>query len=352
MKVWRVDNYNDYFSNIVKVPEKEFKSKIADNEKKLFYSEYINKTKKNGLRKIYCVTENSDLYKIQKNIKNNFLDNIMLSDSSYGFRKGRSYYDFLASHKSFYSGKYFLRLDIRDFFGSIEYSLIEDVVSYYFVVGENLTSSQKKELLQNTLSSMTYENKVPQGAITSPTLSNIVFRQLDLRIEKFCQNVDAIYTRYADDLLFSSYNRNLHSAKFINFIRSILISKGFHINHSKTIRTKNLISLNGFVISENDIHLSRKKLASLSRILFCLETPKWINSKASFVNLNMKLKTEGDKHLFEGKYALLNFLAGFRAFIIPIVRSMDDSKLRKKQQKYIVRIEKTIEKIEKLPPKK
>ena len=129
----------------------------------------------------------------------------MLADSCVGFRKKCSYYDFLEPHKAFYSNCYFIRLDIVDFYNSIPYYLIEEVISHYFIIGQGLNESQKKRLVNYILKAMTYRKKIVQGAITSPALSNVIFRQLDLRIEKYCRKVDVTYTRYADDLLFSSY---------------------------------------------------------------------------------------------------------------------------------------------------
>ncbi|APQ77512.1 reverse transcriptase family protein [Clostridium botulinum] len=348
MKVWKIENYDDYFNFIVKVSEDNINELLSQDEKKKYYSGYIEIKKKIGKRKIYCVDKDSKLFKLQKNIKSNFLDNIMLSDACYGFRKGYSYYDFLSPHKDFYSKKYFLRIDIKEFFNCIDYSIIEDVIKHYFVVGDNLTKSQKKKLIQYTLKAVTYRKKVIQGAITSPVLSNIIFRQLDLRIEKYCKYIDVIYTRYADDLLFSSYNRFLHSRAFINIISRILNSKGFDINYSKIIRArnsdKNSVSINGYVIND-EIHLSRTKLKSLNRVLFYLENTKWKNCKNDFESLNKKMKAENDIHNFSGKYELVNFLTGYRAFIISIVKGTDDIILKQKYQKYIERIELLVKKL-------
>lgn len=94
-----------------------------------------------------------------------------------------------------------MRLDIKNFFENINNQLIEKVFDYYFRIDDDTTNN---EALIDFREMVTLEGKVPQGAITSPTLSNIVFRQLDLRIYKYCKKFNITYTRYADDLLFSS----------------------------------------------------------------------------------------------------------------------------------------------------
>ena len=91
----------------------------------------------------------------------------------------------------------------------------------------------------------TLNNHAIQGAITSPAISNIIFRSLDIRIEKYCEKIGVHYTRYADDMLFSSESSYIHSYKFTNAIQAIISDKGFYLNRKKTLKCENEISLNG-----------------------------------------------------------------------------------------------------------
>lgn len=96
---------------------------------------------------------------------------------------------------------------------------------------------------------LTYKYTLYRDAITSSyNKCNIVFRELDIRIQKYCRKYDIIYTRYADDLLFSGYNSILLKKTFYKGIEKIVGSRGFQINYLKTKRAKEYISLNGFVI--------------------------------------------------------------------------------------------------------
>lgn len=346
MKNWKIDNYQTFFDNIIKVSEEKLRTSIHQDEKNNYYAEYYEIPKKLGNRKIYCVNKKSLLYDIQRQLSKNFLINIMISDSAYGFRKGYSYIDFLIPHVSFYKDKFYLRLDIENFFGSINISFLEEVLSYYFEVNEKLSEQQKKILLKYTLDIITYENKLVQGAVTSPVVSNIVFRQLDIRIDKYCRKLGIEYSRYVDDLLFSSQSKKVQSKAFLERIQQIVGSKGFKINHSKTIRAEGELSLNGYVIDQS-VRLSRKKLENLSRVLFFIERNDWENSKNDFQNLNNKMKLDlGHTNIeFSGKYSLVNYLAGNRAFIISIIKHSDNEKFLSKSKKIIGRIEKLILKI-------
>lgn len=76
------------------------------------------------------------------------------------------------------------------------------------------------------------ENALPQGAPTSPVLSNIIGKSLDNRLIKFAKYFKLNYSRYADDLAFSG---NKIPIKIIDYIRKIVESENYEINDSKTL---------------------------------------------------------------------------------------------------------------------
>lgn len=87
-----------------------------------------------------------------------------------------------------------------------------------------------------------YRGNLPQGAPSSPIITNLITRILDYRIVKVAKKYRFTYTRYADDLTFST-NRDLYSnklkarnelANFIKEIRKIIEGSGFTINDKKT----------------------------------------------------------------------------------------------------------------------
>ncbi|MBQ7673800.1 MAG: hypothetical protein IJT36_04665 [Alphaproteobacteria bacterium] len=172
----------------------------------------------------------------------------------------------------------------------------------------------------------TFQDHFIQGAITSPDISNIVFRSLDIRIERYCQKLNITYTRYADDLLFSSESDYVHKKMFLNKIKHIIKDKSFELNHDKTLKFRREIALNGYVVGK-DIRLSRSRLNSLNKIIFKM------NLK-SFTGFN----TEWNKKIVRNK------LAGYRAFLIQSIRYTDDIIIRNKIQNKISSVEKLINK--------
>lgn len=208
----------------------------------------------------------------------------------------------------------------------------------------------RDELIKMIFEILTYNNILIQGAITSPIISNIVFRELDIRIQKYCRKYDIIYTRYADDLLFSGYNSILLKKTFYKGIEKIVGSRGFQINYLKTKRAKEYISLNGFVI-DNDIRLSRKKLEEINRIIFFLnrkdELKKIKKGDVSGLNMHLRKETNINTDRFAGKYELLNYLNGYRAFIISAMKYSEDENFLSKSKNKIEKLEDIVNKIAK-----
>lgn len=323
MKRWRIDNYRDFFNKILKVEEDELIA-LLENKNNV-YSSYKIKKKK-GHRTIYYLKDNLDLAKIQGNLIKNFLSNIMLSESCYGFRCNLNYIDFLERHTTLSNDRYFLRLDISNFFESISMELIIDVLSYYIEDSEYVTSDESNKIVYYIKEIVTFDDKLVQGIATSPIISNIVFRQLDIRIEKYCRKLGVEYSRYADDLLFSSEIKSkIHGDFFIGKIAKILSSKSFNLNHKKTIKADKELCINGYVVGKN-IRISRKKMQTISRVLFFLNSVN-IKKNLNFLDeLNHKLKNEmkDNRIYFLNKIQLINYLSGNRAYLISILRYSDE----------------------------
>ena len=81
-----------------------------------------------------------------------------------------------------------------------------------------------------------YNGHLPQGAPTSPIITNLIMNILDIRILKLCKKYRLTYTRYADDLTFSTnYEKFLEEKDFFIIDLNNLISKfGFKINTKNT----------------------------------------------------------------------------------------------------------------------
>ena len=144
---------------------------------------------------------------------------------AHGFVKGRSIKTNAEPH---IGKKIILRLDIRDFFSSVTDNMVLDRLRRTNIGGE-----KERVILELCM----LEGVLPQGAPTSPFLANMVMTRFDARIasymNKLCAPDGCNYTRYADDLCFSSDNEILGFKSTVGKIRGVLRNEGFYLNDKK-----------------------------------------------------------------------------------------------------------------------
>jgi hypothetical protein len=138
-----------------------------------------------------------------------------------------------------------VRIDIKDFFPSIEEGHVRQAL-----VNEGIPGSVAREIA----CTCTVEGRLPQGAPTSPLISNLVMKPLDYRLAGLARSRDdefkmISYTRYADDLTFSGNDPRLNL--IIHPVREILAEAGFEINRGKTLvlRRSNRQTVTGVVVN-------------------------------------------------------------------------------------------------------
>lgn len=121
--------------------------------------------------------------------------------------------------------RHLLNMDLLDFFPSINAARIRALfLSVHFGYNEALATALA--LLT------THKGKLPIGAPTSPALSNFICIEMDLQLQSFCGEAGFVYTRYADDLSFSS--EHPFTADHLSAIESIISKHGFQTNPRKT----------------------------------------------------------------------------------------------------------------------
>lgn len=81
-----------------------------------------------------------------------------------------------------------------------------------------------------------YNGRLPQGAPTSPIITNLIFQIVDWKIMALAKKYRVDYSRYADDLTFSTNMKtfNNDAEKFIKELERIIMRSGFLINEKKT----------------------------------------------------------------------------------------------------------------------
>lgn len=229
-----------------KVPIKDSNGKpvlIADRSRKPLYKIHkiekgINKkTGKKMYRYIQAPCE--QLKYIQTQIVGQILSKIDLPPYITGFRKNKGIRDTAKVHAG---KKTVISLDIRNFFNSIKQTHLMEVFCQFFHYPIRV-SKVLSELC-------TYKAFVPQGAPSSPALSNIIgFYFFDKEIEQIAKKYDCEMTRFADDITFSTDKeypkRTTKNQEGVEIIRSdlddmieeidgILRKSGFKLNKYKT----------------------------------------------------------------------------------------------------------------------
>jgi RNA-directed DNA polymerase len=219
--------------------------KIIQNRNN-YYSYYLMKKKKGGFRRI--VAPYKDLKFMQSWIKENILDKIDTSQQATGFIKGKS---ILTNAKNHENSNVILNIDLSNFFETITEKRVYGIFSS-LGYSKNLAVEFAK-ICTAQISEEKYDAMPPekqkyfkeiyqlkesvlvQGAPTSPNLSNLVCRRLDLRLSKLANKLGINYSRYADDITFSGNESNLPS---IGIFKKIIEDEGFIINWDKVGRYK------------------------------------------------------------------------------------------------------------------
>lgn len=119
----------------------------------------------------------------------------------------------------------FLKTDIHEFFNSIQYDLLLDLIL------EDTACKKNKALMKLILKTCFYDGHMPIGFVTSPALSDLYLHKLD---KSFVNRANVVYSRYADDFIISG-NGNEEIMKDIkNEIESVLSEYGLQLNEKKT----------------------------------------------------------------------------------------------------------------------
>ncbi|NEX00462.1 Reverse transcriptase (RNA-dependent DNA polymerase) [Pseudobutyrivibrio sp. NOR37] len=334
MNGWNIQDKEDFYNRIGVKTDLELKSYVSFLAKNKYYKQSVEIPKKNGTRLIYNIDKTSELYRIHNNLKKQYLDRIYISDAAYGFVKKRSYYDYLVPHLNKYKNRHYMRIDISSFFDSIKSEHIEN--AFGFILKE---CKDRDYIIERLKEIFLYNGTLAQGTPIAPAVSNIVFRELDIRIEKYCNKRKVVYTRYADDLLFSSDDNTVMRKDFYRGIRKILGSRGFNINEDKTINMSDSIVMNGIVVGKS-IHLSRKKLKPIRTMLFALklvEKEKDIEKCLKCIN-NTFQKAKIDK-TFNSAIDVRFYLCGYRSYLIQILKYCEDINIENRLKKIINSIE-------------
>lgn len=117
-----------------------------------------------------------------------------------------------------------MKLDIRHFFDNLIYPMVKEKV-----FPAKKYSEQNRVLLSLLC---VYEDALPQGAPTSPTISNIIMKDFDNVVGNWCRERGISYTRYCDDMTFSG---DFEPTQVKALVKAELRKMGLFLNNKKTV---------------------------------------------------------------------------------------------------------------------
>jgi retron-type reverse transcriptase len=165
------------------------------------------------------------------------------------------------------------------------------------------------------------KNVLPQGAPTSPILTNIVCRKLDHRLNGVAKRFGLRYSRYADDITFSSMHNVYHEGgDFVKEITRVITEQGFHIKESKTRLQKDghRKEVTGLLVNEK-ANVSKRYVKQLRMWLYYWE--RYGYDKASILFTMDYIRDKG--HVKSKRVNMINVIEGKLRFL-RMVKGVED----------------------------
>jgi retron-type reverse transcriptase len=193
-------------------------------------------------------------------ILHNVVEKLQVHGSVHGFLPGRSTLTNASVHGN---ARIVVKMDLKDFFPTVTLPRVRGVfrkAGYREQVATLLallcTESPREivELDGQTFYVALGPRCLPQGAPTSPALTNVLCLRLDQRLSGLAKSRGWRYTRYADDLTFSlpaSHKGEPRLGALLGLVRRIVAAEGFAINPEKTrvARTGGRQTVTGLVVN-------------------------------------------------------------------------------------------------------
>ena len=155
--------------------------------------------------------------------------------ASHAFHKKRTIISNAIQHRR---RRYVFNIDLEDFFGTINFGRVRG----FFIKDINFAVAEPVATVIAQIAC--HENALPQGSPCSPVISNLIGHILDRRILYLARDTKCTYTRYADDLTFSTNMKEFPSEIAVNtdgaewqigkMLRNQIDRAGFSINEGKT----------------------------------------------------------------------------------------------------------------------
>jgi hypothetical protein len=240
------------------------------------YHRFHIKKKTGGVRQICAPMPR--LKNAQRWILDNILQPVALNEAAHGFRPARS---IVTNAEPHVGANIVVNMDMEDFFPSVHYRRIKGVFRN-FGFSESVAAvltmlCSEPERTEVEIDGRTFfvargERLLPQGAPTSPAITNLICRGLDARLTKIASQLGFTFTRYADDITFSSLDSSADAGRAIRRITHAVSDEGFTIHPGKTrvLRAGRRLEVTGLTVNKK-VSVPRKQLRNFRAVLHQIE---------------------------------------------------------------------------------
>lgn len=268
---------------------------LSNNLEKHYHNVFIPKS--DGSKRKLSVPD-LILKKVQKSIADNILAQYPISRYAKAYKVGSSVRKNAQPHVG---KKKILKLDIDGFFDHILYSQVKNTVFY---------KEKFSEPIRVLLTMLCYyKESLPQGAPTSPAITNIIMYDFDETVGDFCSKKKIAYTRYCDDMTFSG---DFDEGEIISFVKGELCKLGLFLKNRKTsvVPASKRQVVTGIVVNEK-INVARDYKKNIRQEIYYIKKfgldehlkRLGISNKQEYVlslkgRINFVLQTTPNEHKF------------------------------------------------------
>lgn len=214
----------------------------------------------------------------QRWVLDNVVSKVALHNAAHGFVPARS---IVSNARPHVGAALVVNMDLADFFPSVTWLRVRGLfasLGYSKAIATVLALlCTEREVDEIELDGKTYyvgvsDRVLPQGSPASPALTNVLCRRLDARLSGLARKHGFAYTRYADDLTFSSSKRDVDVAKLLASARRFVEDEGFTVHPDKTrvMRRGRRQEVTGVVVNDKP-GVPRKELKKFRAVLFQVE---------------------------------------------------------------------------------
>lgn len=231
---------------LLNIPLRVLAYLLYKKEKTELYAKFEIPKKHGGTREICAPTHDLKLLQHRLSLllqrcsaEINVLNGHAEDEDNQGIAHGfKPYHSIMTNGRAHVTKRFVFNVDLEDFFGSFNFGRVRG----FFIKNKNF---KLHEGVATAIAQIAcYENKLPQGSPCSPVITNLITHPLDISLAKLAKTEGATYTRYADDLTFSTNRSNFpegiaiiennHSWQPGPELQWIVQRNGFGFNETKT----------------------------------------------------------------------------------------------------------------------